>query len=140
MNELFASLFYVAMALSGLHSDAPPVVHLAEHNEMCEMNQQRSGCAAPPLGLFDPHYPQEVALLRELDLDSLFAQSFLVHEYVHYLQHQNGQLGTAPSCEEIVQLEVDALAAQQAFLKWQGSTLPGYGLQVMQYSAQCRHG
>ncbi len=47
-------------------------------------------------------------------MDTLFERSLLVHEFVHYLQHQSGQF-VLGDCESFVMREREAYAAQQSF-------------------------
>lgn len=56
--------------------------------------------------------------------DDVVAQSFLVHEIVHYLQHLNGRMGddaALQSCEQRMALEMEAYRVQNSFLAAMGS-------------------
>lgn len=71
----------------------------------------RSDCRV--LGWYDDRHVVYVAeKLRSLD--SLFARSLLVHEFVHYLQHVSGRFATH-DCERFVEREREAYAVQQSF-------------------------
>lgn len=47
-------------------------------------------------------------------LDTLFARSLLVHEFVHFLQHRSGRFDEH-HCDRFVEREREAYAVQQAF-------------------------
>lgn len=53
-------------------------------------------------------------------MNSLFERSLLVHEFVHYLQHQSG-LYAANTCESFVEREREAYAVQQSFFVAHGA-------------------
>lgn len=68
----------------------------------------------------DVIYADDRLRLRE----DVVAQSYVVHEMVHYLQHVTGKIGdsaTLQSCEERMALEMEAYRVQNKFLAAMGS-------------------
>jgi len=56
--------------------------------------------------------------------EDVVAQSYLVHEIVHYLQHLNGKMGddsALQTCEQRMALEMEAYRVQNRFLAAMGS-------------------
>jgi len=53
-------------------------------------------------------------------VENMFERSLVVHEFVHYLQHISGNFETG-TCEDFVQREREAYAAQREFIMAYGS-------------------
>ncbi len=60
---------------------------------------------------------REILYRESLDPARVFDRSFLVHEYVHYLQHQDYGDQVNVSCQRILDNEREAYAAQAAYLR-----------------------
>ena len=68
------------------------------------------------LGAYHPKYG--IALDQSLDpVKDDLARSILLHELVHYLQHEDGRYADAGDCDRWVKRERDAYAAQNKFLR-----------------------
>jgi hypothetical protein len=95
-----------------------PITHYEIRRDIC-MN---FNCSA--VAFFNPAndaiYVDERLLLTE----DVVAQSFLVHEMVHYLQHLTGKIGDSAAletCEQRMMLEMEAYRVQNRFLAAMGS-------------------
>jgi hypothetical protein len=73
------------------------------------------------ISLYD-HYDYKIIYLDTLDPDDPEDNSFLVHEMVHVLQYKAGLVPSPLTCKDIVRLEKQAYAAQNAYLRYEGST------------------
>lgn len=115
MEELYAVLLSWAVTLSGHPMPLkPPEVVMVPHSHLVQAACGGRECKV--MGWFPPGdriYLDERLKLRE----SLHASSVLVHEMVHYLQHQRRGEDRSPySCTEAVAMEREAYQVQRDYL------------------------
>lgn len=84
------------------------------------------------LGLYD-HKRNRIYVLRDLDFDSVYGRSVLVHELVHYLQYSAG-LEDKVMCQR--QLEELAYVTQETYLMQNNHPVPFSTLDVF-YRSLC---
>lgn len=116
-ESLLADLMAWAVRLSGLPPapDRPPVIPLSA--------QALSATACPDdprpcsglVALYDTDRVR-VLIRDSMDLDDPSAQSFVVHEFVHHLQHRAQGPALTSRCESVIAAEVQAYGAQNTFL------------------------
>jgi hypothetical protein len=114
MNELYAVMLSWAVTLSGYSTppSAPEVLKVS-HDYLVE--NACGGRECKVVGWFPPG--QTVYLDQRLNpQDSLLHASIVVHEMVHYLQHQSGKFDKHSSCEQAIALEREAYGVQREFL------------------------
>lgn len=112
-REAERSLLRWATHLSGYEPDTPlPLVRYVPRSFLAERAcSGRDECKV--LGWYDDR--NVVYIAEELvALESLFARSLLVHEFVHYLQHRSGRFAEH-ECAVFVEREREAYAVQQKF-------------------------
>src|SRR5262245_37966399 len=88
---------------------------------------QAAACNGRPhckvMGWFPPG--EAIYLDERLDFEhDLLANSVVVHEMVHYLQHQSGKYRAPYSCEDFLAMEREAYQAQRDFLLRYGTYYP----------------
>lgn len=121
MTGLIESVFMLAMSLSGYgdpqqRPDVEAISAQALSERLCD------GQACPALAYYD-HNSQTIYHDARLNVsESVSAQGFIVHEMVHFLQHQHGVMADASSCESRLELELEAYSAQGEFLRQHGAT------------------
>ena len=125
MDHLFAVLFSYAVMITGLHADHPPTVVLEPKvwfdDRVCGGNHN---CLSA--GWYPATGGDEIYVLDTLDLDNELADSIVLHEMVHYLQHAN-HLDQVRDCETIRSLEMQAYGAQRECLVQEGVIASGVG-------------
>jgi hypothetical protein len=132
MNELYAIMMSWAVTLSGYSlPDTPPDIAAVSHSYLVE--HACGGRECKVMGWFPPGHT--IFLDKRLNPKvSLYASSILVHEMVHYLQHQSGRLNAPFSCETAIELEREAYAVQQEYLTRYGVYQP---VGVSMHSSGC---
>lgn len=118
-RELVRDLALEAVAITGLSMPAvlPPVV-LVDKDTVAKY-----ACAGKcrAMGAYHPSYG--IALDQTLDpLNDDLARSILLHELVHYLQHENGLYADHSECTRWLKREEHAYSAQNKFLRKVQST------------------
>lgn len=114
MNDLYAVMLSWAVTLSGypMPAQQPEVVKVA-HAYLVQ--HACGGRECKVIGWFPPG--KTVYLDKRLNAqDSLLHASIVVHEMVHYLQHQAGKFDHGFSCERAIALEREAYGVQREFL------------------------
>jgi hypothetical protein len=114
MNDLYLTLLSWAVTLTGYAAPAnPPEVTLVSHAYLERV--ACSGRECKVMGWFPPG--NHIYIDDRLDAEnSLYASSIVVHEMVHYLQQTSGRYSSPYTCEQTMDMEREAYAAQQAFL------------------------
>lgn len=111
MKELIVSLLIFISQNSNLHYDGNPHVSVIPVDSLTltmiahngRIPKGRDYRSESIVGLF--HQGSETVYLAErLDLDSVYGQSVLVHELVHYLQFQNGLYASSICIQSLEQL------------------------------------
>jgi hypothetical protein len=131
MNELYATLLSWAVTLSGYPTPAqPPEVVRAPHSFFVDNACNHKECKV--LGWYAGG--RKLYVDDSLDLqDSLFADSIVVHEMVHYLQgvargddtlKDGVAFSETPSCKQLVHWEFEAYAVQREYILRYGTYLP----------------
>ena len=118
-GELIRDLTLEAAAITGLPlpMQLPPVI-LADQDTVARYACQGK-CEA--LGAFHPTYG--IAIVRHLDpLKNDLTRSILLHELVHFLQHENKLFAGVNDCIRWLKREAHAYAAQNKFLRKVQST------------------
>lgn len=113
MTDLNAILLSWAVTLSGMPTPtAEPVVARVEHADLV-----RDACAGRDCKVVGWFPPGNVIYLdQRLDPEGdLWAASIVVHEMVHYLQHQRDPTGFT-DCGRAIALEREAYGVQREFL------------------------
>lgn len=114
MHELYAILMSWAVTLSGLPApEKMPEIALVSHGEL--VNAACSGRECKVMGWFPPG--DTIYLDRRLNpQDNLLASSVVVHEMVHYLQHQTAAKELPFDCVSTIALERQAYGVQREYL------------------------
>jgi hypothetical protein len=144
MNELYATLLSWAVTLSGYPTPAqPPEVVREPHAFFVEHACNGHECKV--LGWYAGG--RQLYVDDSLDLDSsLFADSIVVHEMVHYLQgvargddalRSGAAFSVTPSCQQMVHWEFEAYAVQREYILRYGTYLPVGGAML---DAHCEPG
>jgi len=131
MPDLYSTLLYWAVTLSGYPTPAePPIVVTEPHAFFVENACNHRECKV--LGWYSGG--RNLYIDETLDPEeSLFASSIVVHEMVHYLQGvsrgaaalQGGAaFSTVPSCRQFVHWEFEAYAVQREYILRYGTLLP----------------
>lgn len=120
MNELFALLMAAAVSLSGL----PPLEKLPKVTQISSKDLQILACGNEDrcrglAAVYDTE-TKNIYLNNSLNLLNDTDNSFLVHEYVHALQHQKYGDNMWNTCEDSKQIEEQAYAVQNKYLKSRG--------------------
>ena len=113
-RELVRDLTLEAVAITGLSLPGalPPVVLVDK--DIVAKYACAGKCRA--LGAYHPNYG--IALDHTLDpLNDDLARSILIHELVHYLQHENGLYANNSECTRWLKREEHAYSAQNKFLR-----------------------
>lgn len=127
MEELLAIMMSWAVTLSGYPAPAHmPTVELVPHAVLVAQACGNQECKV--LGWFPPG--ETIYLDDRLDLQNdLYADSILVHEMVHYLQHQKVAASFHQTCVTNIGAEREAYQAQREYLLRYGVFQPvGYGM------------
>jgi hypothetical protein len=117
--ELLQDLMAWAVRLSGL----PAPDALPRLTALPERDLAARVCPAQPqhcrslMAVYDTDR-QEVLYRDSLDLRDETDQSFVVHEFVHHLQHQREGDGLFEDCARVVAAETQAYAAQNRYLAY----------------------
>lgn len=116
LSELTRHLIRTAAQLSKYRlPDALPMVRRVERAELEQRGCPTHSPHCQVSALFEP--TQGVMMAAELKPESnMFHRSILLHELVHYLQEEGGELATASPCERWYQREIEAYALQNRFL------------------------
>lgn len=111
MKELIVSLLIFISQNSNLQYDGTPHISvipvdsvtmtMIAHNGQLPRGRDHRDDSI--VGLFHQD-SQTVYLSEKLDLDSVYGRSVLVHELVHYLQHQNGLYASAICIQSLERL------------------------------------
>lgn len=119
MNELFTVLLSWAVVLSGYPTPAiSPEVVFVSHQELTNMACNGSECKV--VG-FHPPGSKRVYIDNRLDpVESTFAASIIVHEFVHYLQQSGGKFALQYNCDDALEMEREAYYVQSRFLEIHG--------------------
>jgi len=114
MNELYAILMSWAATLSGLPLPAQmPTIFQVPHSYLVEA--ACSGRECKVMGWFPPG--NTIYLDSRLNpRDNLLASSIVVHEMVHYLQHQVVAKDLPFDCVSTIALERQAYGVQREYL------------------------
>lgn len=124
MEQIYAVLFSWAVTLSGYPNAEPPKIEYMPKaffvKEACGGNK---GCRV--VGWYKGG--NVIYVWDRLNIDgSQVAASIIVHEYVHYLQDQNGK--PHHTCKEIIELEREAYGVQKEYLLQNGVLANDVGL------------
>ena len=127
--ELVAVLFSWAMTLSGMHADQPPEVAARPHAFFVT-----EACAGHECKVYGWYAHDHTVYIDErMDPADTLASSIIVHEMVHFLQHEKQRLlplarGAAYSedlrCGDAIELELEAYGVQREFLRQYGVYQP----------------
>ena len=119
MNELFTVLLSWAVVFSGYSAPATsPEVAFVSHQELTNMACNGTECKV--IG-FHPPGSNRVYIDNRLDpVESIFARSIIVHEFVHYLQQSEGKFALQYSCNDALVMEREAYYVQSRFLEAHG--------------------
>jgi hypothetical protein len=127
--ELVAALFSWAMTLSGMHADGPPEVLARPHQFFVD-----TACSGHECKVYGWYAGQHVVYVDDrLDGADTLAASIIVHEMVHYLQHEQAHPAVAdraaaapadPVCTRALQMETEAYGVQREFLRQYGVYRP----------------
>ena len=114
MQELYAILMSWAVTLSGLPApEKMPEIALVSHGEL--VDAACSGRECKVMGWFPPG--DTIYLDQRLNpQDNLLASSIVVHEMVHYLQHQTAAKELPFDCVSTIALERQAYGVQREYL------------------------
>ena len=119
MNDFFAVLLSWAVVLSGYPAptDSPEVAFVS-HQELTAMACNGTECKV--VG-FHPPGSRRVYIDNRLDpVESTFAASIIVHEFVHYLQQSGGKFALKYSCNDALEMEREAYYVQSRFMEAHG--------------------
>jgi hypothetical protein len=132
MDELYVSLLSWAVQLTGYAMPPTlPEVRSVPHAYLEEVACDGRQCKV--LGWFPPG--QRIFIDDRLDAKtSLYASSVVVHEMVHYLQQTSGRYAAPYTCEQTMEMEREAYAAQQAYLVRYGVYQP---IGISMHNAGC---
>jgi hypothetical protein len=113
MNELYAALMSWAVTLSGYQAPATmPEIVMVPHATLVQ--KACGGRECKVLGWFPAG--NTIYLDNRLNPErDLFAASVVVHEMVHYLQHESGKFGSEYSCHSSIQMEREAYGTQREY-------------------------
>ena len=117
MQQLVGGLLMWAASLSHYpEPETPPNVLAVPHEQLEGILCGGQRCHA--VAYYD-HESASIFFDESLNLDdSITAKSFVVHEMVHYLQHQAGKMTEMPMpCKERIALEREAYITQQKYLR-----------------------
>src|SRR5215470_2375511 len=122
MNGLLTIFLSWAAVLTGHPMpDHEPVVQMVPHSYLEQVACNGRRCKV--MGWFPPG--ETIYLDERLDAEhDLFASSVVVHEMVHYLQHQSGKYQTPYSCADFLAMEREAYQAQRDYLVRYGVYYP----------------
>lgn len=114
MHELYAILMSWAVTLSGLPApERMPEIVRVPHSYLVQAACNGRECKV--MGWFPPG--ETIYLDDRLDpRDNLHASSVVVHEMVHYLQHQSMARGLPFDCVSTISLERQAYGVQREYL------------------------
>ena len=134
-STLLAYLLSAAASLSGYPAVAlealPPIFRMSAAQMRHEVCGEGQGNCANMAAVFDTD-GKRILLRDDLDLDNSGDNSFLVHELVHVLQHQQRGDRIFAGCHETLNSEREAYAVQNRYLKREGQFLRfGEGLAFM---------
>lgn len=114
MHELYAILMSWAVTLSGL----PPPNEMPEIVQVSHIYLVKTACSGHEckvMGWFPPG--NTIYLDQRLNpQENLLASSIVVHEMVHYLQHQGTTRNQPFDCVSTISLERKAYAVQREYL------------------------
>ncbi|HDZ16247.1 MAG TPA: hypothetical protein ENI26_02860 [Methylophaga aminisulfidivorans] len=114
MNDILASLLILASNFSQYEPvSSSPILTPQSHQQLITTLCQGKECNA--LAYYDDK-SQTIFYDERLKASSTIAQGFIVHELVHFLQHQHSVVPDNASCEERISLEREAYQVQQRFL------------------------
>lgn len=116
MDALIQSLFVWAVTLTGYTDPGSlPEVSAVSKTHLAESVCEGDYCTA--VAYYDSD-SQTIFYDERMELaEDHGARGFIVHEMVHYLQHQHGILDDDSDCENRVLLEREAYRVQQYFLQ-----------------------
>ena len=128
--DLIAVLFSWAVTLSGMHADLPPLVEARPHAFFVAQ-----ACAGHECKVYGWYAHERTVYFDDrLDPNDTLASSIIIHEMVHYLQHEKQRLdpalqGVAYSedvidCNAAIALEMEAYGVQREFLQRYGVYRP----------------
>lgn len=112
-QELLSVMLSWAVTLSGYPAPQQvPQVELVPHQYL--VDQACSGHPCKVMGWFPPG--QTIYLDDRLaPLDGTYSSAVLLHELVHYLQQESHRYSSPYSCDDTIEMEHEAYAAQREF-------------------------
>jgi hypothetical protein len=118
MEEIYASLFSIAVMLGGFPNDyiSPPMVVRPPKQYFIETSCNNVAENCDVVGRYKGG--RVIYVLDTLDVTQPHGASFVIHEYIHYLQSYYGQ--SSATCRDRVNREIMAYGAQRAYLKTHG--------------------
>jgi hypothetical protein len=122
VNELLQALLSWAVLISGYPAPSePPELVRVPHSFMVE--QACSGRECRVLGWYAGG--RKIYIDERLDpQNDLFHSSIVVHEMVHYLQHEAAKLSDVSTCSQALLLEREAYSVQSSYLTRYGVYRP----------------
>lgn len=109
-------MVWIASVTSYPQAETLPELIAISHQEI----EQRV-CAGQPCNAvaYYDHHASIIYFDSSLNMEkSITARSFMVHELVHYMQDQAGEMSALPlPCEDYIALEREAYLVQHRFLK-----------------------
>lgn len=104
-REEMALLYGIAYSEVGYIPEDNPEIRIVSRESMCQIAAMRQDCNVMGLEVAGHVYIRD-----DVDLDSVYGRSILLHEFVHAVQY--ARLGDAPDCEEKLRREREAYAVQ----------------------------
>jgi hypothetical protein len=117
-DEMLDDLMGWAVRLTGLppSADRPDVIALPPADLAATVCPDAPSSCRGLVAVYDTERIR--VLVRDtLDLRELSAQSFIVHEFIHHLQHRAQGAGLLSACEQVMVAERQAYEAQNRFLR-----------------------
>ena len=116
MNELYSSLFSIAVFLSGYPENSIPQPHVIRAPQEYFVRTSCRNIALNCKTLGNYRGGNYVFIHEKIDLNTAKGASILVHEYVHFLQIYHGM--SATTCRDRINLEINAYEIQRKFLRY----------------------
>lgn len=137
IEEIIKHLYLSAISLSGyMPAEMPVDVVFIERQTL--IMQVCAGKPCPAVGYYDKENQKIYFDNRYSALEDKYAQGFLVHEIVHYLQDKNDQIPQDMSCDDRINLEKEAYQIQALFLVQHGLDPHQVRLAITLLSQVCR--
>ena len=118
MEEIYASLFSIAVMLGGFPNDyiSLPMVVRPPKQYFIETSCNNVAKNCDVVGRYKGG--RIIYVLDTLDVRQPFGASVVIHEYIHYLQSYYGQ--SAATCKDRINREIMAYGVQQTYLRTHG--------------------